>query len=86
MPIWRKKIKRGGIFILSGLFVGTLPLVVALIEGVVSGYSPFTEGSSSGVILWLLAFTLPIGFIICAIGIGFLISGLVRYRGALEQE
>ena len=86
MPAWRRKIRRGGILILSGVFVGTLPLIVALIEGVVSGYSPFSEGSGSGAVLWLLVFTLPIGFIISVIGVVLLVSGFVRYRGALEQE
>ena len=85
MPTWRRKIKRGGIFIFCGALVGVLPLLVAIITGVITGYSPFSEGSGSGAVLWLLFITVPTGFVIGAVGVFYIITGLVKYRGELER-
>ncbi len=83
MPTWRKKLRRGGIFIFSGAFVGILPLLVAVITGAITGYSPFSEGSGSGAVLWLLFFTVPLGFVIGAVGLFYIITGIVKFRAQL---
>lgn len=85
MPTWRKKLRRGGIFIFSGAFIGMLPLLVAIITGVITGYSPFSEGggNGSGAVLWLLFITVPIGFVVGAVGIFYIITGVVKFRTQL---
>ena len=86
MPTWRRKIRRGGIFIFSGAFIGVLPLLVAIITGVITGYSPFNEGSGSGAVLWLLFITLPLGFVVGAVGVFYIIAGVVKFRTQLNTE
>ena len=86
MPTWRKKIRRGGIFIFSGAFIGLLPLLVAIITGVITGYSPFSEGGGSGAVLWLLFITVPLGFVVGAVGVFYIITGVVKYRTQLNME
>lgn len=86
MPTWRKKLRRGGIFIFSGAFIGMLPLLVAIITGVITGYSPFSEGNGSGAVLWLLFFTVPLGFVVGAVGIFYIITGVVKFRSQLDVD
>ena len=65
-----------------------LPLLVAIITGVITGYSPFSEGggSGSGAVLWLLFITVPLGFVVGVVGVCYVITGVVKYRTQLNPE
>ncbi len=60
-------------FIRVGLIFAISPILIAFITSIFQGGSMWDEGSGTGVYLWFLMMTLPVGFVIFVIGLVMLI-------------
>ena len=62
-------------FIRTGLLFAISPILLAFVTSLFQGGSMWDEGSGTGTYIWLMFFTLPVGFLLVAIG---LVMALVR--------
>jgi len=62
-------------FIRTGLIFAIAPILLAFVTSLFQGGSMWDEGSGTGTYIWLMFFTLPVGFLLVAIG---LVMALVR--------
>jgi len=63
------KQNRGSLLAGSGCLLGILPIIIALVGGLVTGGNPWSEGSGAGSVIWLMFLTLPIGLIVFIVGL-----------------
>ncbi len=64
-------------FIRTGLLFAISPILLAFVTSLFQGGSMWDEGSGTGTYIWLMFFTLPVGFLLVAIG---LVMALVRRK------
>jgi hypothetical protein len=62
-------------FIRTGLIFAISPILLAFVASLFQGGSMWDEGSGTGTYIWLMFFTLPVGFLLVVIG---LVMALVR--------
>jgi hypothetical protein len=62
-------------FIRTGLILAISPILLAFVTSLFQGGSMWDEGSGTGTYIWLMFFTLPVGFLLVVIG---LVMALVR--------
>ena len=65
-------------FIRIGLIFAISPILLAFVTSLFQGGSMWDESSGTGTFIWLILFTLPVGFLLVLIG---LVMALVRRRG-----
>lgn len=65
------KRNRGSWMAGSGCLFAILPIMIALIGSLVTGGNPWSEGSGTGSVIWLMFLTLPIGAIVFIVGLVF---------------
>ena len=65
-------------FIRIGLIFAISPILLAFVTSLFQGGSMWDESSGTGTFIWLMLFTLPVGFLLVLIG---LVMALVRRRG-----
>ena len=65
-------------FIRIGLIFAISPILLAFVTSLFQGGSMWHESSGTGIFIWLMLFTLPVGFLLVLIG---LVMALVRRRG-----
>lgn len=63
------KRNRGSWMAGSGCLFAFLPIITALIGGLVTGGNPWSESSGAGSVIWLMFLTLPIGLIVFIVGL-----------------
>ena len=56
-------------FIKAGLIFAISPILLAFITSLFQGGSMWDEGSGTGGYIWLMFFTLPVGFLLVVIGL-----------------
>jgi|GEM_PF-4942620 len=54
--------------IIAGLLIAIAPIIIAFIEGQKTNSSMWDEGSGSGAVIWLMLFSVPLGFIVIVVG------------------
>jgi len=65
-------------FIRTGLIFAISPILLAFITSLFQGGSMWDEGSGTGVYLWFLMMTLPVGFVLFVIGLVMMIVRKLR--------
>jgi uncharacterized membrane protein len=65
-------------FIRAGLVFAISPILLAFITSLFQGGSMWDEGSGTGVYLWFLMMTLPVGFVLFVIGLVMMIVRKLR--------
>ena len=65
-------------FIRAGLIFAISPILLAFITSLFQGGSMWDEGSGTGVYLWFLMMTLPVGFVLFVIGLVMMIVRKLR--------
>jgi uncharacterized membrane protein len=65
-------------FIRVGLIFAISPILLAFITSLFQGGSMWDEGSGTGVYLWFLMMTLPVGFVLFVIGLVMMIVRKLR--------
>jgi len=60
-------------FIRVGLIFAISPILIAFVTSIFQGGSMWDEGSGTGVYLWFLMMTLPVGFVLFVIGLVMMI-------------
>jgi hypothetical protein len=56
-------------FIRAGLIFAISPILLAFVASLFQGGSMWDEGSGTGVCIWLIFLTLPVGFLLVVIGL-----------------
>ena len=73
------KLMKIGMWSMVGCTIfGFLPLVIALIVGIVSGPEAMDEATGTGAWLWLMYISLPLGFILGLVGFVLFLVGLLK--------
>ncbi len=62
-------------FIRAGLIFAVSPLLLALVTSIFQGGSMWNEASGTGGYIWFMMLTLPVGFLLIAIG---LVRAIIR--------
>jgi len=65
-------------FIRTGLIFAISPILIAFVTSIFQGGSMWDEGSGTGVYLWFLMMTLPVGFVLFVIGLVMMIVRKLR--------
>jgi uncharacterized membrane protein len=56
-------------FIRAGFLVAVSPIALAFVTSLFQGGSMWNEGSGTGGYIWLMFLTMPVGFVLVAIGL-----------------
>jgi hypothetical protein len=65
-------------FIGAGLIFAISPILLAFITSLFQGGSMWDEGSGTGGYIWLMFLTLPVGFLLVAIGLVMMVIRRTR--------
>jgi hypothetical protein len=65
---WRKRFRIIIWSIIAGILIAIAPIVIAFFFGLKTDTSMWDEGSGSGAAIWLMLFSLPLGFIVIVVG------------------
>ena len=60
-------------FIRAGFLVAVSPIALAFVTSLFQGGSMWNEGSGTGGYIWLMFLTMPVGFVLVAIGLVMMI-------------
>ena len=65
---WRKRFRIMIWSIIAGILIAIAPIIIAFFLGLKTHTSMWDEGSGSGAAIWLMLFSLPLGFIVIVVG------------------
>jgi len=67
-------------FIRAGLIFAVSPLILAFVTSIFQGVSMWDEGGGTGIDIWFMMLTMPVGFLLVVIGLLKSIIGRLRDR------
>jgi hypothetical protein len=65
-------------FIRAGLLVAVSPIALSFVTSLFQGGSMWNESSGTGAYMWLLFLTMPVGFVLIAIGLVMMVVRRTR--------